>query len=56
MTCIYHITRLDDYGINTLLEGFAGSDPKETYDRADARLEYWWNKFPHAYIDITRKA
>ena len=53
--CIYHIVRYDDCQ-NTMLEGFTGRDTKETYGRADARLDYWWNKFPNASIDIERKA
>ena len=56
MTCIFHITRFDPCGINTMLEGFVGTDTKETYDRADARLQHWWDKFPNAAIDITRSA
>ncbi len=56
MTAIFHITRFDDCGIDTMLEGFTGTNAKETWERADARLEHWWNKFPNACIDITRKA
>ena len=53
--CIYHIVRYDSHQ-NTMLEGFTGRDTKETYDRADGRLEHWWNKYPNAHIDIERKA
>ena len=53
--CIYHIVRYDSHQ-NTMLEGFTGRDTKETYDRADSRLEHWWNKYPNAHIDIERKA
>tara|TARA_B100002052_G_scaffold170190_1_gene154934 strand:- start:65 stop:235 length:171 start_codon:yes stop_codon:yes gene_type:complete len=56
MTCIFHITRFDDCGTNTMLEAFSGTDVKTAYEKADARLEHWWNKYPNAYIDITRKA
>ena len=52
---IFRIVRFDTHE-TTLLEGFTGRDAKETYDRADARLEYWWNKFPNAVIDIERTA
>ena len=52
---IFHIVRYDP-GQNTYLEGFTGRDLEETYDRADRRLDYWWNKFPNAAIDIERKA
>ena len=52
---IFHITRFDECG-ETMLEGFTGRDAKETYDRADSRLDYWWDKYPNAHIDITRKA
>lgn len=56
MTAIFHITRFDDCGIDTMLEGFTGTNAQEAWERADARLEHWWNKFPNACIDITRKA
>lgn len=56
MTCIFHITRFDSCSTETMLEGFVGTDAKATYDKAFDRLDYWWNKYPNAYIDITRKA
>ena len=52
---IFHIVRYDAHQ-TTKLEGFQGRDLEETYDRADRRLDYWWNKFPNAAIDIERKA
>jgi len=52
---IFHISRYDHDGVKTL-QVFTGRDNKETYDRADSRLEYWWNKYPNANIDIERKA
>ena len=55
MTCIFRIVRFDP-GEDVMLEGFVGKNTKETYDRADARLEYWWNKYPNAVIDIVRTA
>ena len=55
MTCIFHIVRFDPCQ-ETMLQGFTGTNAKETWERADARLEHWWNKFPNACIDITRKA
>ena len=56
MTVIFHITRFDPLLVDTMLEAFAGKDAKEVYQRADARLEHWCNKYPNACIDITRKA
>ena len=53
--CIYHIVRYDNCQ-NTMLEGSTGRDAKETYDRADARLDFWCDKFPNAMVDIERKA
>ena len=52
---IYHICRYD-HGSVTMLEGFTGRNAEETYNKADDRLDYWWNKFPNAHIDIERKA
>ena len=52
---IFHIVRYDAHQ-TTKLEGFQGRDLEETYDRADRRLDYWWNKYPNAAIDIERKA
>ena len=52
---IFHIVRFDP-AEDTMLQGFTGYDAKETYDRADARLEHWWDKYPNACIDIVRKA
>ena len=56
MTCIFHITRFDPCGIDTMLEGFVGTNAKETFDQADARLEHWVNQFPSAKVAVTRKA
>lgn len=55
MTAIYHVSRIDDNGEWEMLEGFVG-EASEAYGRADARLDYWWNKYPNAVIDILRKA
>ncbi|QDP67876.1 MAG: hypothetical protein Unbinned8622contig1003_16 [Prokaryotic dsDNA virus sp.] len=55
MTAIFHISRFDDDGEWVMLEGFVGPADK-AYREADARLDYWWNKYPNALIDILRKA
>ena len=54
MTAIYRIVRFDP-GEETMLEGFVG-EASEAYQRADERLEHWWDKYPNACIDIVRKA
>ena len=55
MTAIFTISLFNDNGEWEMLEGFVG--PAETaYAKADARLEYWWNRYPNALIDILRKA
>ena len=56
MTCIFQIVRFDPCGIDTMLEGFVGTNAKETWERADARLDRWADKFPNAAVDIVRKA
>lgn len=55
MRAIFHISRIDDDGEWEMLEGFFG-EPDEKWQEANARLDYWWNKYPHAVIDILRKA
>ena len=55
MTAIYHVSRIDDNGEWKMLEGFVG-EPTNAYERADQRLDYWQDKYPHAIVDILRKA
>lgn len=55
MTVIYHVSRINDNGEWEMLEGFVGK-ASEAYDRADARLDYWCDKYPNAIVDIVRKA
>ena len=55
MTAIYTISMIDSTGEWKQLEGFVGK-PKEAYAKADARLDYWQNKYQHAIVDILRKA
>lgn len=55
MTAIYHVSRIDENGEWRMLEGFVG-EASEAYKRADARLEFWWGRYPNAIVDIVRKA
>lgn len=43
----YQVIRLQNDG-----EGFDVLASYGTYEAADDRLEYWWTRFPHAYIEI----
>ena len=42
----YHIAALDDAGEWEYLATFP------TYEQADAHLDRWSNRYPHAHIDI----
>ena len=55
MTAIYHVAMIDSKGEWRMLEGFVGGT-SEAYKRADQRLDYWANRYPHAIVDILRKA
>lgn len=55
VTAIYTVSRIDSNGEWKMLQGFVG-DPAEAYAKADKRLDYWQNKYPHAIVDILRKA
>ena len=55
MTSIYTVSMIDSNGEWKDLEGFVGLID-EAYGKADARLDYWCNQYPHAIVDILRKA
>lgn len=56
MPCVFHITRFNSTGIDSILEEVAGSDFEAAFEKASDRLQYWWAQYPSAYIGITRKA
>jgi len=55
MTAIYHVAMIDSNGEWRMLEGFTGK-ASEAYRKADKRLDFWANRYPHAAVDILRKA
>ena len=55
MTAIYQIAMIDDCGEWRMLEGFVGT-ADEAYAKADQRLDHWADRYPHAIVDILRKA
>ncbi len=55
MTAIFHISMINSNGEWKQLQGFTGT-AAEAYRKADARLNHWQEKFPHAIVDILRKA
>ena len=52
---IFHISMIDSNGEWKMLQGFVGP-VAEAYEKADARLEHWQNKFPNAVVEILRTA
>lgn len=55
MTAIFQISMIDANGEWKMLQGFTGP-ATETYAKADKRLDHWQNKYPHAIVEILRKA
>lgn len=55
MTAIFTISKIDDNGEWQMLQGFVGPVDK-AYQEADARLDYWCEKYPNAIVDILRRA
>ena len=55
MTSIYTVSMIDSNGEWKDLQGFVGP-ADEAYPKANARLEYWSNRYPNAVVDIRRKA
>ena len=55
MTAIFHVSRIDENGEWQMLESFVG-EAKDAYERADQRLDHWADRYPHAIVDIVRKA
>ena len=55
MTSIYTVSMIDSNGEWKDLQGFIGPID-EAWEKANARLDHWCNRYPHAIVDILRKA